>query len=176
MQINSDNFNGGILAADLLIRNSCEVFIHINNDYREDWPSFKRILGFEHRVRELDYERIIENDFTDPYTSKAEIAMEKLVNHLTSKYSPKKVGVFCSNDDIANLFQRQCIKKKIPIPESFELIGYDNAPISNYAAYTITSIDQNIKLMAKLAIQALENYIPCESMVPAVLVEKESTS
>ena len=50
-QINNDNFTGGKLAADLLIRNGCEVFIHINNDFREDWPSFKRILGFEYEVR-----------------------------------------------------------------------------------------------------------------------------
>ena len=52
-QINNDNFTGGKLAADLLIRNGCEVFIHINNDFREDWPSFKRILGFEYEVRNL---------------------------------------------------------------------------------------------------------------------------
>lgn len=34
-QINNDNFTGGKLAADLLIRNGCEVFIHINNDFRK---------------------------------------------------------------------------------------------------------------------------------------------
>ena len=173
MQINNDNFTGGKLAANLLIRNGCEVFIHINNDFREEWPSFKRILGFEYEVRELCYERFIEKDFTDPYTPKA---MAKLVEHIVTKYSGKKTGIFCSNDDIANLFQRQCIKKKIDIPKTIELIGYDNAPVSNYAVYPITSIDQNISLMAQIAVRSLENYIPCESMVPAVLIEKESTS
>ena len=33
-QINNDNFTGGKLAADLLIRNGCEVFIHINGNYK----------------------------------------------------------------------------------------------------------------------------------------------
>lgn len=39
-QINNDNFTGGKLAAKLLICNGCNVFIHINNDFREDWTSF----------------------------------------------------------------------------------------------------------------------------------------
>lgn len=103
-------------------------------------------------------------------------SMQKLVLHITEKYKGKKIGVFCSNDDIACLFERQCIKNKIALPETIELIGYDNSPVSNYAIQPITSIDQNISLMAQLAIQALENYIPCESMVPAALIEKETTS
>lgn len=175
-QINNDNFTGGKLAANLLIRNGCEVFIHINNDFKEDWPSFKRILGFEYEVRNLPYERFIQTDLTDPYMPAATKAMQTLVTHIISKYAGKKLGVFCSNDDIASLFERQCIKKGISIPETVELIGYDNSPGSNNAIQPITSIDQNISLMAQIAIQALDNYIPCESMVPATLIEKETTS
>jgi len=175
-QINNDNFTGGKLAANLLIRNKCEVFIHINNDFWEDWPSFKRILGFEYEVRNFCYERFIEHDFSDPYLPKAAESMNKLVQHITAKYAGKKIGVFCSNDDIANLFERQCIKNKIDIPNTIELIGYDNSPVSDYAVLPITSVAQNISLMAQIAIQSLENYIPYESMVPATLIEKDTTS
>lgn len=174
-QINNDNFTGGKLAASKLIQNNCEVFIHINNDFREDWPSFKRILGFEYELKDYCYERIIEKEFTDTYTPKAAATMEALLHQIMEKYPQKKIGVFCSNDDIASLFERQCIKNNIRIPNTIELIGYDNSPVSNYAVYPITSIDQNISLMAQLAIQSLENYIPCESMVPATLIEKETT-
>lgn len=103
-------------------------------------------------------------------------AMNKLVQHITTKYTGKKIGVFCSNDDIASLFERQCLKNNIDIPNTIELIGYDNSPVSNYAVHPITSIDQNISLMAQIAIQSLENYMPYESMVPASLIEKETTS
>ena len=88
-QINNDNFTGGKLAADLLIRNGCEVFIHINNDFREDWPSFKRILGFEYEVRNLPYERFIQTDLTDPYMPSATKAMEDLVTHITTNMPAK---------------------------------------------------------------------------------------
>ncbi len=175
-QINNDNFTGGKLAANMLKKNGCEVFIHINNDFVEDFPSFKRILGFEYVVRDMCYERFIEKDLTDPYMPKAAKSMEKLVQNIITKYPRKKIGVFCSNDDIASLFERQCIKMGIDIPNTIELIGYDNSPISNYAIYPITSIDQNIPLMAQIAVQSLEDYIPYESMVPATLMEKETTS
>ena len=175
-QINNDNFNGGKLAANLLKKNGCEVFVHINNDFHEDWPSFKRILGFEYEVRDLCYERFIERDFTDTYTLQAAESMRRLIQNMIKKHENKKIGVFCSNDDIASLFEKQCIKCGIKIPDTIELIGYDNSPVSNYSTYPITSIDQNIPLMAQLAIQSLENYIPCESMVPATLIEKETTS
>lgn len=175
-QINNDNFTGGKLAAELLIKNNCEVFIHINNDYQESWPSFKRILGFEFGIKDHCYERFIENDFTDPYTAKAENTMQKLIQDLLRKYPHKKIGVFCSNDDIASLFERECIKQNLDFPNTVKLIGYDNSPISNYAVYPITSIDQNISLMAQVAIQSLDNYIPCETIVPAILTEKSTTS
>ena len=52
-------------------------FIHINNDYQENWPSFKRILGFEFGIKDRCYERIVENNFTDPYTSKQKVQCKK---------------------------------------------------------------------------------------------------
>lgn len=174
-QINNDNFTGGKLAAELLIQNDCDVFIHINNDYQESWPSFKRILGFEFAIKDRCYERIVENNFTDPYTSKAEHTMQKIVQNLLTKYPNKKIGVFCSNDDIASLFERECIKQDLDVPNKVKLIGYDNSPVSNYAVYPITSIDQNISLMAQVAIQSLDNYIPCETIVPAILIKKNTT-
>ena len=112
-----------------MIRNNCEVFIHINNDFREDWPSFKRILGFEYEVKDLCYERFIENDLTDPYLPKATEAMNKLVQHITTKYTGKKIGVFCSNDDIASLFERQCLKNNIDIPNTIESVSYTHLDV-----------------------------------------------
>lgn len=176
MQINNDNFAGGKMAGELLLENKCDVFIHINNGYHEDWPSFKRILGFEFAIKDQIYERVIEPSFSDTYRPEAGIEMEKLLKELLAKYDGHKLGIFCSNDDIANLVLRECIKNKIPVPEAIELIGYDNSPVSNYATYPITSVDQNIPLMAQIAVEALENYGCYESIVPARIIKKETTS
>ena len=101
--------------------------------------------------------------------------MRRLISQLIEKYNNKKIGIFCSNDDIANLLQRECIIQGLRIPEKIEIIGYDNSPESDYAVYPITSIEQNIPLMAQIAIESLENYLPHESVVPATLVKKRTT-
>lgn len=174
-QINNDNFTGGKLAAELLIQNKCDVFVHINNGYHEDWPSFKRIVGFEYVLKDYPFEICIDEGLTDPYSEVAHQAMRRLTSQIIEKYNNKKIGIFCSNDDIANLLQRECIIQGIRIPEKIEIIGYDNSPESDYAVYPITSIDQNIPLMAQIAIESLENYLPHESVVPATLVKKRTT-
>ena len=176
MQINNDNFAGGKMAGELLLENKCDVFIHINNGYHEDWPSFKRILGFEFAIKDHTYERIIEPVFSDTYRPEAGSAMEQLLKKLLATYEGRKLGIFCSNDDIANLVLRECIKSSISIPEVIELIGYDNSPVSDFAVYPITSIEQNIPLMAQIAVESLDNYRCYESIVPARIVKKETTS
>jgi len=174
-QINNDNFTGGKLAGEQLIRDGCEVFIHINNGYHEDWPSFKRIVGFELSIKDRPKEICIDEKLTDPYSEMASEAIQSLLNHILREYNGKKLGFFCSNDDIANLLQRECIKKRIAIPQDIEIIGYDNSPVSDYAVYPITSITQNISLMARIVIESLDHYIPHESVVPASLIMKNTT-
>lgn len=176
MQINSDNFTGGKLAAELLLQNKCEVFVHINNGYSTIWPSFKRIVGFECLIEGQTYERIICPELSEPFMPSATQAMKEILENLMVKYKGMKWGIFCSNDDIARLFEQQCILKHIAIPDKAEIIGYDNSPISECATYPITSIAQNIPLMAKLAIDGFDNYIPCETIVPNELIQKNTTS
>lgn len=175
MQINSDNFTGGKLAAELLLQNKCEVFAHINNGYSTIWPSFKRIVGFECLMEGQIYERIIRPELSEPFLPVAAQTMDEIVENLLINYRGKKWGVFCSNDDIARLFEQQCVLKHLLIPDEVEIIGYDNSPISECAIYPITSIAQNIQLMAQLAIDGFDNYIPCETIVPNVLIEKYTT-
>lgn len=175
-QINSDNFTGGRLAAELLIKNGCDVFIHINNGLHMDWPSYKRILGFELLLQNLTYEKIIEDDLTDTFSDIAFEKMTEIFNSITASYPNQKIGIFCSNDNIANLLQKVCLINHVNIPEHIEIIGYDNAPISDISTMPITSIAQNINLMTKIAVDSIDNYTRIESIIPATLVEKTTTS
>jgi LacI family sucrose operon transcriptional repressor len=175
-QINSDNFTGGRLAAELLIKNGCDVFIHINNGLHIDWPSYKRILGFELLLQNLTYEKFIEDALTNTLSDIAFEKMTEIFNSITTSYPNKKIGIFCSNDNIANLLQKVCLVNHVNIPEQIEIIGYDNAPISDISPMPITSISQNINLMTKIAVDSIDNYNRIESIIPATLVEKSTTS
>ena len=126
-------------------------------------------------VKDRLKEICIDEDMTNPHSDKAFMAARRLLQRILEQYPNKKVGFFCSNDDIANLLQRECIIRGVNIPEDVEIIGYDNSPISDYAVYPITSISQNIPLMARIAIESLDNYIPHESLVPAMLINKSTT-
>lgn len=175
-QINSDNFTGGRLAAELLIKNKCTVFIHLNNGLHIDWPSYKRILGFELMLQNLTYEKFIADELTNTFTDIAFDKMSEIFKSIMTTYPNQKIGVFCSNDNIANLLQKVCLVNHVSIPEQIEIIGYDNAPISNISPIPITSISQNISLMTKIAVDSIDNYNIIESVIPATLVEKATTS
>lgn len=174
-QINSDNYIGGKIAGEKLIKDGCEALIHINNGYYEDWPSFKRIIGFDFSVKNMPNETVINENLTDPYSESASKAISLIVDSLLKKYPNKKLGFFCSNDDIANMLQRELIRKGLKIPKNAEIIGYDNSPVSDHAIYPITSIDQNIPLMAKIAVNSLDTYIAHENVVSAKLIKKSTT-
>ena len=87
-----------------------------------------------------------------------------------------KIGIFCSNDNIAVLVENWCMVNNISIPEKVEIVGYDNSPISNLVPFPISSVDQNINLMAKVAIESIDSYTPTETIVPAELIVKSTTS
>ncbi len=175
-QVNSDNYTGGRLAAELLIRNSCSAFVHINNGSHIDWPSYKRILGFEVLMNDKAYSKFIERDLTNTFSSAAYEKMEQIVSAIEKEYPTQKVGIFCSNDNIAQLLERVCMVHHIDIPSRFEIIGYDNAPISDISPIPITSVTQNIPLMSKIAVDSIDNYSCIESIIPAAIVEKATTS
>lgn len=171
--INSDNLSGGQIAAKKLIKDNCTKLIHINNGYNETWPSFKRIVGFELESKDHDYQVIVAPQLTDTSSKEAKIEIEKIIKDI---YKPnEKIGIFASNDNIAVLIENQCLKMGISIPNEIEIIGYDNALISDNAPYPITTVEQNIELMAKLAVDSIDNYSVTETVIPAKLIEKETT-
>lgn len=171
--INSDNLNGGQIAANKLIADGCEKLYHINNGYNETWPSFKRIVGFELAAKNCNFKTIINSELTDTSSTKAKLAISKIIEKI---YEPnQKIGIFASNDNIAVLIENHCLKMGIDIPNNIEIIGYDNALISNNAPYPITTIEQNIELMARLAVESIDNYSISETIIPAKLIEKATT-
>ncbi len=44
--INTDNYLGAEQAANLLIKNDCDILIHVNSEVPENIPSYDRIRGF----------------------------------------------------------------------------------------------------------------------------------
>lgn len=66
-----------------------------------------------------------------------------------------KKGIFLANDTYANMFLNLIFQKYGCFPDSYELVGFDNSPIANEAILPITTVGQQIDLIAKTAMELL---------------------
>lgn len=62
--VNTDNYMGGVQAATVLAKSSCDILIHANADFPNTIPAYGRIQGFqdfcetnglEHRIMIRDF-------------------------------------------------------------------------------------------------------------------------
>ena len=90
-------------------------------------------------------------------------------------------GIFASSDLIAAQVIQVCYELNIKIPKDIKLVGFDDVEISQLTTPTITTIQQPIKEMAKLAIHLIDaKYTNTEileqTILPVDLVVRRSTS
>lgn len=150
-RLNSDYFSGGWQAGQTMIENGCEAFSCL----AEDFEKWKLILGFEQSVKGYPYVHI-EN-------------AEKLLQ-LAKDFPERKIGVLCVGQTVIQKVLAVCREQKIEIPSRIEVVGYGGT------GGQVTTIEQDIPLMAQLALEALNNRLVCESLVPVHIVHRATTS
>lgn len=150
-RLNSDYFSGGWQAGKAMIENGCQIFACVTGN-AEEW---KLILGFEQSVKGYPYLHI-ENT-------------EKLLQ-LAKDFPERKIGVLCVGQSVIRNVLAVCREQKIEVPSRIEVVGYGEA------GGQVTTIEQDIPLMAQLALEALNNRLVCESLVPVHIVHRATTS
>ena len=147
--VTTDNYMGGMQATSLLIRNQCDVLIHINVHVPENIPAYDRIRAFEETCREyhVPYELNL-NVSGDSYQELFE-QMRVIFQDIDSKYSGQKKGIFLSNDTYANIFLNLIFQKYNCLPDEYQIIGFDNSPIAAESIIPITTIGQQIDVIAQ---------------------------
>lgn len=119
----SDNFEGGKMATEYLIKKGCKSLMHISGYLKFDCLSNRRKDAFKLTCMEhnIPY-KIIEEDHNkmnfDYY--------EKFISSEVSKYIKDVDGVFCSNDIVAYALYLYAVKQGINVPKDLKIIGYDN--------------------------------------------------
>lgn len=157
--VNSDNYTGALLATDLLEKNGCDVYIHINTPTPITRPAYQRINGFrnycnEHRLRHDIFIRE-----TGTSSSSITAAMQDLLSEIESKYPDEKKGIFFSDDTRANAFLNVLLRKYQRLPDDYRLVGFDNSPIAEQAVYPISTVGQQISLIARETVGLLHEKI-----------------
>ncbi|MFA5570712.1 MAG: LacI family DNA-binding transcriptional regulator [Sphaerochaetaceae bacterium] len=91
-------------------------------------------------------------------------------------------ALFATSDDLAIGAIRQLVESGLNVPEDVSVIGVDNIEFSEYTDPSLTTIEQPIKEMGKLAVELLHKRIIGKEeptmrniVIPYTLIEREST-
>ena len=187
--VNTDNYMGGVQAASLLKKSDCDILIHVNSDIPDDVPAAGRIRGFVDVCEEnaLPYELILTH-LGDTFEENRE-RISALVDQFEEKYPGKKKGVFMPNDTHANVLLNILFQRYGKLPETYQIIGFDNSPISREAVIPLSTVGQQISVIANEAMDILSSQMaerkkrrpeplkkPVHKIIPPILIRRETTA
>ena len=186
--VNTDNYMGGVQAAGLLKKSGCDILIHVNGNIPETAPASGRIRGFVDTCKEyhLPYELILTHLGDTFEENRAKI--RKVAEQIKQKYPNKKKGIFMPNDTHANVLLNLLIQKYGKLPESYQLIGFDDSPISREAVIPTSTVGQQIPVIAREAMKILSAQMeerkkrrpalpgdPVHKIIPPILIRRNTT-
>lgn len=186
--VNTDNYMGGIQATSLLQKNGCDVLIHMNSRITDIVPAYGRIRGFLEvcQSSHTPYELILD-DLGNTFKEN-QMKLAKIVDMLDSKYPDKKKGLFMPNDTHANVLLNILMRKYGKLPDTYRIIGFDGSPISEEAVIPISTVGQQIPVIAAEVMKLLSMQMeerkkrrpvplaqPIHKIIPPVLVRRETT-
>lgn len=186
--VNTDNYMGGVQAAGLLKESGSEILIHVNADVADYVPAAGRIHGFVDTCKEygLPYELIL-TDLGDTFEESKERVVS-LVSELEQKYPKQKKGIFMPNDTHANVLLNTLFQKYGRLPDTYQIVGFDDSPISREAVIPTSTVGQQIPLIAGEAMKLLSEQMaerkkrkpaplkePVHKIIPPILIRRETT-
>ena len=149
--ISSDNFGGGILAGEMLVKLGCKKLLFIRTGSTVTGEPDKRGIGFENfcQTNNISSESFRLNDDDGLYP---------LSNFLSAHTHGTQFdfdGIFCSTDHLAGIVIRYLENLKIRIPEDVQIIGFDGIPRLPGDPPSISTIAQPIETIAETAVSTL---------------------
>lgn len=152
--IESDNYNGGVLATTHLIRRGAKKIIHTNGPVELDSPTKRRRLAYEDTMKKAGLVPLtITVDFNIPYSEKKQIFTQMFHDH------PDVEAIFASNDVDAALIMQIALEQGRRVPDDLLLIGYDGTQIIRNILPDLTTIVQPIEAIAQTSIQVLKQRL-----------------
>lgn len=153
--VNTDNYMGAVQATSLLIKNNCDVLIHINSHFSPEIPAYGRIKGFLDICEEknVNHELIL-TDLGDSYKENYDCIL-KILQDIKKKYPNIKKGIFMANDTHANVLLNIIVREYGTLPDEFRIVGFDNSPIASETIIPISTVGQQIEKIADEAMELL---------------------
>lgn len=131
--------------------------------------------------------RVIYKDFQSNY-NQIQQQLSDALQEMEGSYAGMKKGVFLSSDTNANAFLNLLIRKYGALPDDFLLMGFDNSPISAEAVIPISTVGQQIDVIAYEAVSLLVQQMeerkkrrpvpltePVHKIIAPILIRRETT-
>ena len=146
--INTDNYMGAVQATSLLIKNNCDILIHINSNVQENIPAYGRIKGFCDicKQQNINHELIL-TDLGNNYNETKERISDVFFS-VKEKYPNMRKGIFMANDTHANILLNLIMREYGSFPDEYRIVGFDDSPIASEAIIPISTVGQQIDKIA----------------------------
>lgn len=172
--VHCDNFAGGMMAANLLIETGHERIAYIAGI--EDTSSnidreLGLVAGLKRHGRKVSARAVGGYSYDGGFAAAREIVGQ----------ARKPDAVFCANDMMAlGLIDAAMQEFGLSIPGDLSVIGFDNIPLSGFARYGLTTVDQSVEQMAEQAVELIVATIegrldkPIKCKIPCRMVRRSS--
>ena len=148
--VSSDNYAGGVLAAETLVKSGSKKIIMITGNDNSNSPTGLRHAGFASVLPESMIINV-SSDFSP-------IRKEMEIKQILTQQKPD--AIFASDDLTAILIMKVARELDIQIPQDLKVIGYDGTQFIETYTPELTTIQQPLKdiavLMVDLLLQKIE--------------------
>ena len=177
INVGIDDFKGGNLAAAHLAGLGHKQFAFIGPSMKENGVIRHRYEGFCNGLLPFG----IPSSAVIAYTSDTEEDMALAVKDICQRHGDL-TGIFAASDVIGASLMQALQDSGYQIPADYSIVGFDNQPISKFLTPKLTTISQDVRRKAELAVELLFRHIknpgtPTENIVLDVrLVQRDSTA
>ncbi|MGO4889197.1 LacI family DNA-binding transcriptional regulator [Anaerobacillus sp. MEB173] len=175
--VESDNFQGGFIATEELIKQGCRRIVLLR-DKRDIVPMNERLQGYREAL--IKYDIPFDSELVQHITFDAEHAAKCVRSLIQRKISFD--GIFACNDLVAMGALYGLRENKIQVGNEVKVVGFDNISIGHYSYPTLTTINQQKEELGEKASEILLQFIekkekPSQSKIvlPVTLVKRETT-
>lgn len=153
-RVGVNNYEGGRLAAEHLLAVGCHHIVHTNYPPKEESTNGQRRQGYEDVMAENSLPAITYAvSFDQPAAEKKKVFEQIFTEH------PEVDGIFADNDTNAALIIQVAKKYGRQVPTDLKVIGFDGADTTRTLFPGLTTIQQPIDMMAKVAVELLTAQI-----------------
>ena len=114
--------------------------------------------------------------------------LKDILEELETSYTGMRKGIFVSNDTHANILLNLIVRKYGRLPDDYYIIGFDDSPVAREAVIPISTIGQQIDLIANEAVSLLVSQMnerkkrkpaplkePVHKTITPILIRRETT-